>query len=177
MKPRIPVEFVVGALAGISCLVTIGGLGLPVWALFIGWAWYFALGATPAAFRKIVPAVFPGALLAAACLGIMGLLEHTGITGMVNMIICVSIKVFLLMCSLRIPVFSESLPAFNAYSSVFALYAIGSFPDLACGPILSCCLWAVIGNLLGPVFGWLSIVLQFPKKIDPDQPDTNRTTE
>lgn len=164
MKPRIPIEVVVGVLGGISCLVTISGLGLPVWALFIGWAWYFALGAVPSAFKQIVPAVFPGALLAAACIWLMDVFDGLGFTGMPNMIVFVALTVFLLMCSLRIPIFSASLPAFNAYSSMFALYAIGSFPDLPCGPILSCCLWAVIGNLLGPVFGWLSIVLQFPKK-------------
>lgn len=171
MKPRIPIEVVVGVLGGLSCLVTISGLGLPVWALFIGWAWYFALGATPDAFKKIVPAVFPGALLAAFCIWLMGALETAGIiAGMPNMIICVTLTVFLLMCSLRIPVFSASLPAFNAYSSVFALSAIGAYPDLAIGPVLSCCLWAIIGNLLGPVFGWLSIVLQFPREVE--VPDT-----
>ena len=71
MRPRIPIEIVVGVLGGLSCIVTISGLGLPVWALFIGWAWYFALGAQPSAFKKIVPAVFPGALLAALCLWLM----------------------------------------------------------------------------------------------------------
>lgn len=166
MKARIPIEVVVGILGGLSCLVTISGLGLPVWALFIGWAWYFALGATPDAFKKIVPAVFPGALLATLCIWLMGALGNLGFTGMPNMIVCVAVTVFLLMCALRIPVFSCSLAAFNAYSSVFALYAIGSYPDLMCGALLSCCLWSIIGNLLGPVFGWLSIVLQFPKKID-----------
>lgn len=162
MKTRIPIEVVVGVLGGVSCLVTISGLGLPVWALFIGWAWYFALGATPDAFKKIVPAVFPGALLASLCIWMMGFLTKFGFVGMPNMVVCVAITVFLLMCSLRIPMFSASLPAFNAYSSVFALSAIGSYPELAIGPILSCALWALIGNLLGPVFGYLSIALTFP---------------
>lgn len=169
MKSRIPIEVVVGILGGISCLVTISGLGLPVWALFIGWAWYFALGATPSAFKVIIPAVFPGALLAGLCIWLMGFLASFGFTGMPNMFVCVALTVFLLMCALRISVFSASLPAFNAYSSVFALYAIGAFPDLPIGSTLSCCLWALIGNLLGPVFGWLSIVLQFPyKESDPE---------
>ncbi|HIU26460.1 MAG TPA: DUF1097 domain-containing protein [Candidatus Copromorpha excrementigallinarum] len=166
MKPRIPIEVVVGVLGGLSCIVTISGLGLPVWALFIGWAWYFALGAQPSAFKQIVPAVFPGALLAALCLWLMEVFTGFGFTGLPNMIVFVAITVFLLMCALRIPICNASLPAFNAYSSVFALYSIGGFPDLAIGPILSCCLWAVIGNLLGPVFGWLSIVLQFPKEVE-----------
>ena len=162
MKTRIPIEVVVGVLGGISCLVTLPSIGLPVWALFIGWAWYFALGATTAAFKKIIPAVFSGALLAALCIWMIGWFTKLGFAGMPNMMICVTITVFLLMCTLRIPFFSSSLPAFNAYSSVFALFAIGSYPDLVIGPILSCALWALIGNLLGPVFGYLSIKLTFP---------------
>lgn len=165
MKSRIPIELVVGILAGISCLVTLPGLGIPLWALFIGWAWYFALGATPEAFKKIYPPIFTGALLAALCLWMIGFLANIGIGGMPGTMIAVAVTVFLLMMTLRIPLTSASLPAFNAYSSVFALMYIGSFPELSIGPILSCTLWAMLGNFLGPVFGYLSVALTFPVKI------------
>lgn len=162
MKSRIPIELVVGVLAAISCLVTLPGLGLPVWALFIGWAWYFSLGATPSVFKKCYPPVFTGALLAAFCLWLIGALDGIGMGGIVGTMISVGLTVFLLMMTLKIPLTSASLPAFNAYSSVFALMYIGGFPDLPIGPILSCTLWAMIGNFLGPVFGYLSIKLTFP---------------
>ena len=164
MKPRIPIEVVVGILAGISCLVTLPGIGIPLWALFIGWAWYFALGATPKVFKISYPPVFTGALLAALCLWLVEFFNDVGIVGMLGTMIPVALTVFLLMMTLRIPIFSASLPAFNAYSSVFALMYIGGFPDLAIGPILSCTLWAMIGNFLGPVFGYLSVKLTFPVK-------------
>lgn len=164
MKTRIPIEVVVGVLAGISCLVTLPGLGIPLWALFIGWAWYFSLGATPKAFKIIYPPVFTGALLAALCLWLMGFVNHIGLTGMFGTMLCVGLTVFLLMMTLKIPLTSASLPAFNAYSSVFALMYIGGFPDLFVGPILSCAIWAMLGNFLGPIFGYLSVKLTFPVK-------------
>lgn len=169
MKPRIPIEIVVAVLAGISCLVTLQAVGgFPVWALFIGWAWYFALGATPAAFKQIIPAIFPGAILAGLCIWAwLGLFNGS----FLGMVITVIISVLLLMYSLKIPACSASLPAFNAYSSVFAFFTIcsnaGSFPLGATsllGTILAVMLWCIIANALGPVFGWLSIVGQFPKK-------------
>jgi len=166
MKPRIPLSVTVGVLGGLACLVTAPGLGLPVWALFIGWAWYYALGATPAVFKIAIPAVFPGAFCASLALWLIGWGAGIGFTGMPALVLFVGLTVFLLMLLMKIPVFSAGLPAFNGYSTVFALYFIGGFPDLAAGPIVSCFLWAVIGNLLGPVFGWLSIVLQFPRKVE-----------
>ncbi|HZK01803.1 MAG TPA: DUF1097 domain-containing protein [Anaerovoracaceae bacterium] len=162
MKTRIPIEIVVGVLAAISCLVTLPGLGLPVWALFIGWAWYFSLGATPSVFKVCYPPVFTGALLAALCLWLINVLANIGMGGMPGTMFSVGLTVFLLMMTLKIPLTSASLPAFNAYSSVFALMYIGGFPDLPIGPILSCTLWAMIGNFLGPIFGYFSIKLTFP---------------
>ena len=164
MKTRIPIEIVVGVLAGISCLVTLPSINIPLWALFIGWAWYFALGASPEAFKKIYPAVFTGALNAALCLWMMGFLNNIGISGIIGTMLAVSITVFLLMMTIKIPLFSSSLPAFNAYSSVFALMYIGAFPELSVGPILSCTIWAMMGLFLGPIFGYLSIKLTFPRE-------------
>lgn len=165
MKPRIPLSVTVAILAGLACLVTAPGLGLPVWALFIGWAWYYAFGATTAVF-KMVPSVIAGAVCASLAVWLLGWGGSIGFTGMPALMLFVGITVFLLMLLIKIPVFSTGPIAFNGYSTVFALTFIGGYPELAVGPIISCFLWAVIGNLLGPVFGWLSIVLQFPKRVE-----------
>lgn len=165
MKSRIPIELTVPVLAALSCLLMLVGVGIPVWAVFIGWAWYFALGATPAAFKQIYPVIIPGAVLAGLCFWLIGFFPQFGITGMAATMLAVLITVILLMLMLRIPATSASLPAFNAYSTVFALYAIpNGFPDLGISPILSCVIWAIIANALGPIFGYLSIALTFPKK-------------
>ncbi|MGI6711277.1 MAG: DUF1097 domain-containing protein [Bacillota bacterium] len=170
MKSRIPIELVVPVLAAISCLLMKVGVGLPVWAVFLGWAWYFALGATPSAFKQIYPVIIPGAVLAGLCFWLMGFFAQVGIGGMPGTMLSVFITVVLLMLMLRIPATSASLPAFNAYSTVFALYVIpNSFPDLGVNPILSCVIWAIIANALGPIFGYLSIYLTFPAKVEEEQ--------
>lgn len=53
MKSGIPIELVVPVLAALSCLLMKVGGGIPVWAVFLGWAWYFAMGATPSILKKI----------------------------------------------------------------------------------------------------------------------------
>lgn len=170
MKSRIPIELVVPVLAAVSCLLMKVGVGIPVWAVFLGWAWYFSMGATPATFKQIYPAVIPGAVLAGLCFWLMGFFTQVGIGGMLGIMLAVFITVVLLMLVLRIPATSASLPAFNAYSTVFALYVIpNGYPDLGISPILSCVIWAIIANFLGPIFGYLSIYLTFPVKAEEKQ--------
>jgi len=163
MKTRIPVEITVPVLAAISCLVTIPQIGLPVWALFIAWAWYFALGATPAVFKMVYPPAIVGAVLAAACIWLIGVLMGF-MALMPAMMLAVLISVFLLMLVLRIPATSCGLAAFNGYSCVFATYYGGFFSKSGAAEldILMALAFSVIANLLGPVFGYLSIYFTFP---------------
>lgn len=165
MKTRIPIELVVAVLATLSCLVAWPGLGLPVWALFIGWAWYFALGATPATFKTIYPSMLPGAILAAICIWLIDIFMKV-LPLMPSMMLAVFITVLLLMLALRIPFTSCSLAAFNAYSSVFAVFYGGFFPKTGDfgHDLMYALFWAVIGNMLGPVFGFFSVYFTFPKK-------------
>lgn len=165
MKTRIPIELTVAVLAALSCLVAWPGLGLPVWALFIGWAWYFALGATPAALKTIYPSMVAGTVLAAICIWMIDLLMKS-LPMMPSMILAVFFTVLLLMLALKIPFANCSLAAFNAYSSVFAVYYGGFFPksgDFG-HDLIYALLWAAVGNMLGPVFGFLSVCFTFPKK-------------
>lgn len=84
---------------------------------------------------------------------------------MPGIMLAVFVTVFILMLFLRIPLTSAGLPAFNAYSTVFALYAIpNGFPSIGGNPILGCIVWGMIANFLGPVFGFLSIYLLFKKE-------------
>lgn len=149
----------VALLAGASCLVTV--VGLPVWALFIGWAWYFALVASQAPFKAAVPPLIVGSVLAMAAIVCIDRLAAAGLGGLLAMIIAVVITVFLLMMSLKIPVFSTSLVSFNAYSCMFAGYYAGNFPvqeDYAMGFCMAF-LWISGANFLGLLFGWASIKL------------------
>jgi hypothetical protein len=168
MKSRIPIECVVAVLAAISCLISWPGIGLPVWALFIGWAWYFALGATPKVLKSIYISTIPGAILAFLCIWLINILtNYTGL--MLAMMISVLITVFLLMLVLKMPG-TNSLPAFNAYSTIFAVFYGGFFPKVGVfsSDLIKALLWGIIGNFLGPVFGYLSIYFTFPVDIKKD---------
>ena len=165
MKASIPIEIVVAVLAAISCLVTLPQFGLPVWALFIAWAWYFALGATPAVFKMAYPAALAGAVLAAACIWLIGtLMGYMAL--MPAMMLAVFITVLLLMLVLRLPATSCSLAAFNGYSVVFATYYGGFFHKSGSAEldILMAFAFSIVAMLLGPVFGYFSIYFTFPRQ-------------
>lgn len=165
MKTRIPIEIVVAILAAISCLVALPQLGLPVWALFIAWAWYFALGANPGVFKSVYPAALAGAVLAVVCIWLIS--AFMGFMSLMPaMMLAVFITVFLLMLVLRVPATSCGLAAFNGYSCVFATYYGGFFRQTGSADldILMAFVFSIVANLLGPVFGYFSIYFTFPRQ-------------
>ncbi|AGL02208.1 DUF1097 domain-containing protein [Desulfoscipio gibsoniae] len=163
MKALIPLEIVVPILASISCLFAAPQLGLPIWALFIGWAWYYALGANINVFKQVYPAAIPGAVLAAICIWLISIFAQL-MSAMLAMMIAVIITVFLLMCVLRIPLTSCGLSAFNSYSCVFATYYGGFYRQTGTleQDILMALIYASVAFALGPVFGYFSIKLTLP---------------
>ena len=80
---------------------------------------------------------------------------------MAAMIIAVIITVYALMLAIKIPLMNCSLVAFNAYSTIFAVYFGGFYPNTGDfkSDVLKALLWGVIGNALGPLFGYLSVRL------------------
>jgi hypothetical protein len=117
-------DFSVAILAGLTCLTM--KFGLPVWALFIGWAWYFALGAKSIVFKQAIPALFVGYLLASISIVTYAVSGYQ----MIALIIAVAVTVFILMLSIKTSIFSCSLASFNAYSCMFAGYYAGNFPKI-----------------------------------------------
>ncbi|HWQ79315.1 MAG TPA: DUF1097 domain-containing protein [Anaerovoracaceae bacterium] len=149
-------DFSVAILAGISCIGFV--IGLPIWALFIGWAWYFTLGATKAGFKEATPPMLAGSLLAVLAIVLIdvfaGFMPFLG-----AMMLSVLITVFLLMLTLKIPGFGCSLASFNAYSCMFAGYYAGTFPtqeQYAMGLVYAV-IWITGANFLGLIFGYLSV--------------------
>lgn len=171
MKSRIPIEVVVAVLAAISCLVAfIPGFAIPVWALFIGWAWYFALGATPSVMKTIYFSILPGAILAATCIWLNDLFG-VSMSSLWAVMLSVLITVFFLMLFLKIPG-TNGLVGFNAYSTIFAVFYGGFSPhsgELKTDIIIAL-IYGVVGLCLGPLFGYFSVYFTFPQK-DKDKND------
>ncbi|MDX8417183.1 MAG: DUF1097 domain-containing protein [Absicoccus sp.] len=152
-------DIVIAVLAGISCL---GGLiKIPVWALFIGETWYFTLGSNPEAFKKSIPPMIEGYILAAIAI----LAYAASGFSMGVQVLTVIGTVIILMLSLKTKMFACSLASFNSYSCLFAGYYAGYFPKLDVVSFLDwknlviAMLWIALANVIGLFCGWLCIRL------------------
>jgi hypothetical protein len=160
-------DFSVAIFAGVSCLLML--IGVPVWAVFIGWAWYFTLGAKPVLIRQGILPILAGSVLAVVAFLLIPLFAKVGflatplsvVSGFsVNgaTILAVIITVFLLMLTLKIKVLNISLISFNAYSCIFVGYAAGTYMPVGNMPaLLNAIIWIAGANFIGLLFGWLSI--------------------
>lgn len=166
MKKIGALDVSVALLAGVSCLLMLASI--PVWALFIGWSWYFTLGATPDLIKKSILPMIAGSVLAVLAFVLIGILSATGMDAgfsLTSTIIAVIITVFLLMLTLKVEALNYSLVSFNAYSCMFVGYAAGTYlPIGGMSPLLNAYIWIVGANFLGLIFGWLSIKVTTLKK-------------
>lgn len=146
---------IVGALVFILAVFEI-----PVWALFIGWAWYYAFGAQPNAFKTALPPTFLGAAMAILCFLMIDFMAPT-VPALPATMIGLFVTLFILMMVLKIPAFSASLPAFNSYSCFFIGYAAKTYMVIEGMPsLINALLWITGANILGLVTGWISIEVE-----------------
>ena len=151
-------DFSVAILAALSCILM--AADIPVWALFVGWAWYFALGAEPSLIKKGIAPLIAGSVLAFAAFLLIDLLTMVGLPWLLPTILSVFITVFVLMLTLKVPALNYSLISFNAYSCVFVGFSTGTYYAVSGMPsYLNAFIWITGANFLGLIFGWLSIRL------------------
>jgi hypothetical protein len=150
-------DFSVAILAGASCLLMY--INVPVWGVFIGWAWYFTLGASPGLLKKAVLPSIAGSALAVAAFLLIDLFSLAA-PPMAATILSVVITVFALMMTLKAEIFNPSLISFNAYSCIFVGYGAGAYLAVeGMPPLLNAAIWITGANYLGLAFGWLSIFI------------------
>lgn len=147
-------------LAGLACLFYFIHPDAPVWALFIGWAWYFALGSKPENIKKSIPHILIGAGLAISAFIMIALLNATGMNGTISICIAVMVTVFILMMTLKFKQCSISLISFNAYTSIFVAFSYNAYPIIESLPGYINVVLMVSGfSFIGVLFGWLSIAV------------------
>jgi hypothetical protein len=156
-------DFSVPILAAVSCLLMF--LDIPVWALFIGWAWYFALGATPDLITKGILPLITGSSLAVLAFVLIDVFAGI-MPEMPAIMLAVFISVFLLMLTLKVPMLNKSLVSFNGYSCIFVGFVAGTFMEIGAMPaLLNAAIWITGANFIGLLFGWMSVtVTQIGKK-------------
>jgi len=163
--------------------IWLGNYNLPIWASFIVWAEYFALGAKPKALVTIVPAFFLGVVAAAIIMVSYMLLSTQFGTGNVvtygdwaftydNAALFIAafvgfcIAVWLMK---YVPVLQTgSLPYFNGISMMLAVFFTGAFvkaapadldPNLL--PVVAA-VGALLAGALGAFLGWFNVTITFP---------------
>jgi len=148
----------VALLAGLSCCLFL--VNMPIWGLFIGWAWYFALVASGAVFKTAVPPMLTGSVLAVVAIILIDVFAGF-MPFLPAMMVAVIITVFCLMMTIKIPLLSYSLVSFNAYSCMFAGYYAGFYFETGSygGNFVTAILWITGANFLGLLFGWASIAV------------------
>ena len=152
-------------------------VNIPIWASFIVWAEYFALGAKPSALKTIIPAYILGVIAAAI---IMTAYAVLGSTLKDKLITPTDLSLFVT-CFIGFCVFiyamkffpvtqTGSLPYFNGISMMLAVYFTGAFPtnlfttDANFFPLVAG-VWAILAGLLGAFLGWFNVTILFPRPV------------
>jgi hypothetical protein len=166
-------------------------INLPLWAAFIVWAEYFALGAKPSALKIMVPAyllgVVGGALICEFYQVLVkilgdGKVVDFGLQTMTNNNLALYISFFVGFCILiyamkYMPVtITGTLPFFNGVSVFLGVYFTGSFMAwfkdfnvsadmMGYAIVIFAAISAAVGGLLGAALGWFNVVILFPRQV------------
>ncbi|RLF67166.1 MAG: hypothetical protein DRN30_00550 [Thermoplasmata archaeon] len=155
----------------------LGKYNLALWASFIAWAEYFALGAKPEAL-KYIWILFPlGAFWMAMFATFVALVPIGGTLTTVAVWIFVWVAVAAFVMRFH-PMFQKgSLPYFNGLSMYlalyFGLYANGANIGAGQGPIVGnpvvdawiLFVWASLAGIFGGFLGWFNIAITFPRPV------------
>ncbi|MFI5261401.1 MAG: DUF1097 domain-containing protein [Candidatus Limnocylindrales bacterium] len=146
-------------------------VNIPIWASFIVWAEYFALGAKPAALKTIVPAFIIGVVAAAIIMTAYALLIAPLGNDPALFVSCFVGFCIAIYAMKYIPVIQVgSLPFFNGISMLLAIYFVGAFPQTLFTtntnlfPAVAA-LWAILAGLLGAFLGWFNVTITFPHPV------------
>ncbi len=148
----------IAVLGGIWAFLALGPLSgyVLVWAGFIAWGCYFALGADTAALQKTIVGMIYGAVIAGVALALVGA-NPLGLPGAAGPAVYIAVTVFLLVIVANVNLLS-AVPA-NVYgfaaTAAYALQTTGAGSPTAMD-LTNPVLLVAISTVLGAVFGMIS---------------------
>ncbi len=148
----------IAILGGVWAFLALGPLAgfVLVWAGFIAWGCYFALGADGAALQKTIVGMIYGAVIAGVALALVGA-NPLGLAGALGPAIYIAVTVFLLVIVANILLLS-AVPA-NVYGyAATAAYALqtANAGSVTAMDLTNPVLLVALSTILGAIFGMLS---------------------
>lgn len=147
---------VIGVLGGLATwlfLDPLAGLGLQIWAAFIGWASFYHCGGGEDGLKNSVIAGIWGAIMATVAFVLMPMVGM----GTLGAAICVGVTVAIMILGAHVPLLSAIPAAVYGYAATaaFALLKTGAAAtsaDITTSPLMN-----VVASLaIGAAFGYIS---------------------
>ena len=166
---RVPLWLAVVITVGLATPFTfnLGKYNLPLWASFIVWAEYFALGANPNALKLIIPSFPFGCAVVGLWLTTTQLLAPlmgVEVAFIVTNVIWIGIGIVIMMSNKILN--AGSLALFNGLSMTLAVYFTRTIPAIGVtnpyAIIWLAVIWTVIAGYFGAFLGWFNVVITFP---------------
>jgi hypothetical protein len=166
--------------------IWLGAHNLPIWVSFIVWAEYFAMGATPAALKTIVPAFILGVVTAAIIMTAYMLLGKAMGSGSILNVgewaVTMDNVALFITCFVGFCIFiyamkyfpvtqAGTLPFFNGISMGLGVFFTGAFTKAVGADIdpnllpAVAAVGAILAGLLGAFLGWFNVVILFPRPV------------
>ena len=167
--------------------IWLGKYNLPLWAAFIVWAQYFALGGKPSALKTVIPAYVIGVVGAALIMTAYALLSKGAGSGAIftagefsitndniALIGACLVGFCILIYSMKfMPVTLTGMtPFFNGISMLLGVYFTGAFlkPFGEIDPLwmpAAAAVGATLAGFLGGALGWFNVTIMFPHQVTP----------
>ena len=146
----------IGLLGGLATwLFLSAGMGLKIWAAFIGWAAYYHCGGQTKGLQDSIAGAVWGAIMAAAAFWLMGQLPLAGALGAA---VAVALTVFVMIMGAKVPFLSSIPAAVYGYASTAALTLLGAdeLKNLGGSLLATPAVNVVLSMIIGAIFGYIS---------------------
>ena len=158
MSKLIALAVSIAVLGGVWAFLALGPLAgnVLVWAGFIAWGCYFALGADSTALQKTIVGMTYGAVIAGIALALVDA-NPLGLAGAAGPAVYIAVTVFLLVIVANIPLLS-AVPA-NVYGfAATAAYALQTTNagSVSAMNLTNPVLLVIVSTILGAIFGMVS---------------------
>ena len=146
----------IGLLGGLATwLFLSAGMGLQIWAAFIGWAAYYHCGGQTKGLQDSIAGAVWGAIMATAALAIIPML---GMSVPVAAAIAVALTVFVMIMGAKVPFLSSIPAAVYGYAATFALALLGAdeLKNLGGSLLATPGVNVALSMIIGAIFGYIS---------------------